>query len=401
MVGAFVMMMALATVLVLDKVGEYKIVTSALINGAMIVCVWGIIRFIPMAEGFSTLVYREKLFYIYTMIALTGVALCIIGVVGFKLNHRYMICCVCAFSIITTGLTVYEYQNGSASGGEYLELFMGGANLAVNDEQYRYISEENMWVFPREVTGTGAFTSTRINAIKEFDSYFDASTDIYSMNKTVYDGVAELLGGKYYVTDIAEDKTALQELEINGVHYYVYEQEACPIGFAVSSFISEEELDVIPVEKRGIALLAAALVSEDDIDLVYDVLTEATAETINFKRSVTDYVTENSANAVRDFNRNAKGFTCTTDYEEERYVYFSVLFDNDWVLYVDGEDSEIISSGGMMLVRVPAGEHALEFRYSTPFYRLGVALSMVSLVILAAYEVSEYREKWKAGGVTV
>lgn len=390
---AFVMMMALATVLVLDRIREYKIVSSALVNGALIVCMWVIVMFIPVAEGFSTLVFHEKRFHVYTLIALAGVVLCVIGAARFKLNHRYMICCVSAFAIITTGLTIYGYQNESASGKEYLELFMGGANLAVNDEQYRYISEENMWVFPGEATGLGGFSSTRSNAIKKFDSYFDASTDIYSMNKTAYEGLAELLGGKYYVADTIEDKPAQQEFEVNGKHYYVYEADACPIGFAVSSFISENELSEIPVENRGIALLAAALVAEDDVDLVSEKLNEATADTIDFKRSVADYVADNSANAVLDFDRDAKGFTCTTDYDEERYVYFSVPFDNDWTLYLDGEKSEILSSGGMMLVRVPEGGHALEFRYHTPFYGLGVVTALASVAILAGYELLLFRKK--------
>ena len=391
--GALVMMMALATVLVLDKAEEYKIVTSAIINGVLIVGMWAIIQFMPVAEGFPALVYREKLFIAYTLIALAGVVLCIIGAVRFKVSHRYMICCVCVFAIMTTGLAIYEYQDGSESGSEYLEKFMAGVDLQVNDEQYRYISEDNMWVFPGEATGLGGFSSTRSNAIKHFDSYFDATTDIYSMNKTAIGGLAALLGGKYYVTGTVEDRPALQEFEINGIPYYVYETDACPIGFAVSSFISEEELSKISVEKRGVALLSAALVSNDDIDLVSDTLNEATADSVDFERSVADYVEENTANAVHNFDRDANGFTCTTDYDEERYVYFSVPFDNDWTLYMDGEKSDILSSGGMMLVRVPAGEHALEFRYSTPFYRTGVVMSLISCVILVAYECILYRRK--------
>lgn len=387
---ALVMMMTLATVLVLDKAREYKIVSSAMINGAMIVCMWGIVKFIPFEEEFPALVFRETLFQVHTLIAMAGVILCIIGAAKFKLNDRYMICFVSAFAIMTTGLTIYEYQKESESGSEYLEEFMLGASLAVHDEQYRYISKDNMLVLPGEGAGMGCFTSTRSNAIKEFDGCFGYPTDILSLDKTLITGLSELLGGRYYVTDTKEDKPALQELEMKGIPYYVYERDACPIGFAVSCFISEEELREISAEDRGIALLAAAVVSENEVTLVSDTLAQATADTIDFRRSVSDYVAENSANAVHNFQRDAKGFTCTTDYGEESYVYFSVPFDNDWTLYVDGEKSRILSSGGMMLVRVPAGEHSLVFQYCTPFYRLGVAMAVVSLIILAAYELSRY-----------
>lgn len=391
---AFVMMMALATVLVLDSLQEYKVVSSAIINGILIVAMWAIVNFVPWEQGFPTLVFKDKLFAVYTLIALAGVILCIVGVTRFKQSNKYMICCVCAFAIMTTGLTIHEYQKESESGSEYLDWFMGGVNLAVNDEQYRYITStttDNMTVFPGEATGMSAFTSTRSNAIKKFDSYFGFSTDIMSLDKTNVAGLTELLGGKYYVTSDAEEKTAVQEFEMNGNDCYVYETEACPIGFAVSNFITEEELEKVPVEKRGITLLAAALVSDEDAATVSEVLVPVTGDAIDFERSIDDYVVENTAQAVDDFDRDAKGFTCTTAYDKQRYVYFSVPFDNDWTLYIDGEKSEILSSGGMMLVHVPAGEHQLVFKYHTPFYNFGVAVSVVCLIVLVIYEALLYR----------
>ena len=240
----------------------------------------------------------------------------------------------------------------------------------------------------------GCFTSTRSNAIKEFDSYFDSEVRILSLDKSSIAGLSELLGGKYYVTGTVEvDKEALQEFEMYGYTNYVYEQDACPIGFAVSNFISEQELRSISLEDRGIALLAAALVPDEEMESVSDILTEATADTIDFGESVADYVADNSARAVHDFTRDSNGFTCTTAYDEDSYVYFSVPYDNDWTLKIDGEAAEIISSGGMMLVRVSAGEHSLVFTYATPYYRQGVAMALMALVVLAGYEVVLYKKK--------
>lgn len=383
---AFVLMMILATVLVLDRAKDYKVLSSAVINGLMVIGMWAFVMFVPWGEGFEPSVFREKLFCVHTGIALAGVILCVIGVTKLKLSDKYMLCCVCIFSILTTSLAIYDYQRDSETGHEYLEAYKLGASLLVHDDQYRYTSSNNMLVFQGEGAGMGCFTSTRSNAIKKFDSYFGVDTDIVSMDKMGIRGCSELLGGKYYVTGDAEDKTALQEIVSNGVIYYVYEREACPIGFSVSSFITESELAEIPVENRGIALLAAALVSEEDADAISGELIQATSDSINFGQSVSDYVTVNSANAVTDFERDAEGFSCKTVYAEPRYVYFSVPYDNDWTLYVDGEKSEIISSGGMMLVRVPAGEHSLVFEYSTPFYHLGIAMCLGAIVIMAAYE---------------
>lgn len=396
----FVLMMALATVRVLDDAREYPVMSSAVINGALIVGMWAIIRFIPWAEGGEPLIFRPKMFLLYTLIAIAGVVLCMIGAKFFQLNFRYMMCWVSVFAIVTTGLTIYEYQDGYQSGSEYLEEFTAGANLVIYDEQYRYTTwNDNVLIFAGDGAAMGGFTSTRSNAIKEFDRYFDHEIRILSLEKTTIDGLAELLGGKYYVTDTAEEKTALQEFVIDGTTYYVYEQDACPIGFAVSNFISEQELRNISLENRGIALLAAALVPDEEMEAVSDILTEATADTIDFGESVADYVAADSARAVHDFTRDSNGFTCTTAYDEDCYVYFSVPYDNDWTLKIDGEAAEIISSGGMMLVRVPAGEHSLEFTYSTPYYRQGVAMALVALVVLVGYEAVLYKKKRQQGVV--
>lgn len=389
--GAFVMMLALATILALDKVEDYKILSSAVINGLMIIAMWVIVKFVPWDAGYSPLVFKENLFNLYTLIAMSGVILCVIGAARWKWNDRYMICCVSAFAIMTTGLTIYEYQNGSENGSEYMEQFTAAIELGVCDEQYRYLSEGNIWVFPGESTGTGAFSSTRSNAIKRFDENFDSHTDITSLNKTIIEGLPELVGGRYYLTDTMEDKTLLQQLEVNGITYYVYERPACPIGYVVSDFITEEKLKEIPVENRGIALLAAVVVAEEDVDSVSDLLVEATAENIDFKKDIGTYVADNSEGAVDNFDRDANGFTCTTSYAEESFVYFTVPYDNDWTLYIDGEKSEIISSGGMLLARVPAGEHSLVFEYGTPFYGAGVAICMISLSLLGVYEFLLYR----------
>lgn len=406
---AFVLMLVLATVQVLDRIEEYKVVSSAWLNVAWILGIWGIVTFVPWTQGFPPLVYREKLFFVYMLIALAGAVLCLIGAALRKLQAGYVLCGVSVFAILTTGLTIFGYQSGSWSGSEYAAQFAASCNLEVWDAQYRYISEENMWMFPGKVTGLGGFTSTRSNAIRKFDDYFDATTDIYSMNKTAYAGVAELLGGKYDITEEKEAGPALQELEVNGTHYYVYERAACPIGFAVTDYITEEELRRIPVQRRGIALLDAALVEQEALAEVSALLQERKAEAINLQEmdaqeeaqylihSVADSVERNLAGAVQAFERNAEGFACTTDYAEDCFVYFSVPFDKDWKLYIDGENARILPSGGMMLVKVPAGAHTLRFCYSTPFYGIGVMLGLLSCAAWAAYEI---RQRRREKGVT-
>ena len=59
-------------------------------------------------------------------------------------------------------------------------------------------------------------------------------------------------------------------------------------------------------------------------------------------------------------------------------VFFSVPNEQGWEIRIDGELTESIDAGGFMLVRVPEGEHSLQFRYVTPGLRAGAALTFIS-----------------------
>ena len=54
---------------------------------------------------------------------------------------------------------------------------------------------------------------------------------------------------------------------------------------------------------------------------------------------------------------------------------FTVPYDRGWHATVDGEPAQILYSGGMMLLRVPAGEHAVSFVYHTPGFRFGLIVT--------------------------
>ena len=50
-------------------------------------------------------------------------------------------------------------------------------------------------------------------------------------------------------------------------------------------------------------------------------------------------------------------------------------------------ETDIIHSGGMMLLPVPAGKHSIRFTYETPGWRAGLWISLVSLAAWAFWEI--------------
>jgi uncharacterized membrane protein YfhO len=72
---------------------------------------------------------------------------------------------------------------------------------------------------------------------------------------------------------------------------------------------------------------------------------------------------------------------CVTGYDKDTYVYFSVPYDTGWTATIDGENTDIIVSGGMMLIKVPAGNHSVEFSYFTPGLKVGLYISAACWLI--------------------
>ena len=102
-------------------------------------------------------------------------------------------------------------------------------------------------------------------------------------------------------------------------------------------------------------------------------------------------VNQNIDNRVQEFTRTDKGFVCKTDYESEECVYFTVPYEKGWKAYIDGEVTGLIESGAMMLIKVPAGKHGIEFVHETEGFKIGIFISCVSLFVVSFYAVIFWR----------
>ena len=120
-------------------------------------------------------------------------------------------------------------------------------------------------------------------------------------------------------------------------------------------------------------------------------------EGIDLRAVLVEAIDRCKEDAAFDFHRDNTGFWCRTAYEKDRFVYFSVPYDRGWKATIDSEPAKIICSGGMMLLRVPAGEHAVRFIYHTPGLRPGAIAAGVSwLAFIGLCVFSRIARKRKA-----
>ena len=178
-----------------------------------------------------------------------------------------------------------------------------------------------------------------------------------------------------------------------GVTFYVTERNACPIGFAVDYALTEEEFTAVPQEQKALTLMQAAIVSEDDFNELDNVVIRAGEGSLDYEVGVDELVAKTIANKVSEFHRDSHGFTCIANYERDRLLYFTVPWSDGWRATVDGLETKIINSGGMMVLKVPAGEHQIAFAYHTPGFHMGIIVSVASFCIFVGFMIVNKKRK--------
>lgn len=377
----FILMMALASVIVLENVEQYNILKGAVTNACLLILFYCMTRYMKWSDTEGIQVFHVKRFFCYFIVSLTGIVLTWLLVKLKKRRYQVIVICVAAFSVLTTASTLHFYRENSVSSSDYYNEFALYSQLDSIDDQYRYNSDYNVLTLTGKAAGLGSFSSTVADSIWKFDSLFDFYADCGRMDKNEVPGVAQLLGAKYSVTQEPFDGSVIREYtDSKNMKNYVIEKNACPIGYAVQNYILYDELMSIDKEKRGIALLAAPVIESKDEAKVSKIADKVTVGDIDLDKTVDEYVEENKQGAVRDFSRNSQGFICKSNYSEDTMVYFSVPYDSGWTADIDGKQEPIIESGGMMLLRVPEGNHNIQFHYVTPGYEVGKYISIVAIL---------------------
>ncbi len=393
----FALMVALASVRVLEspEVKATKIATGvyvALISVFTVV----ITIFNKYSVADRTWIYDRKRFYAISLIAIIGAIITCVLTTAKEINYKRMLAGVSAFSFcLLIGIMVI-YRSSSWIGVQsYRQRFEAATQIELPDNQYRLNDSMNLVCMTAHVAGFSNQSSTDTNSIREFEGLFVYYNEVIGMPKNEIAGLAELLGGKYYLSTDSGDGNYLAKYETNLEPMYLMEREACPIGFAVDSYVPfMEMMAYIKPEDRAVAMLDSVMVNEEDItDEMKSILPCKIANDLELDRPVSEYVAELTDRAVLDFNKDGNGMTCRTNYDKDTYVYFSVPYDDGWTAKVDGEETKIISTGGMMLIKVPAGEHQVVFDYYTAGLKEGIIVSIICWIAFVGVIIYSKRTK--------
>ena len=174
---------------------------------------------------------------------------------------------------------------------------------------------------------------------------------------------------------MAEDKDFSEYI----FDYYI------PMGFTYDSFILEEEiqklLDREPYQDIPKQLLANLVVDESNVSLLKGLLPKG--HLISNDVPLDSLVRARRKATCSSFIGDTKGFKATINLDKDNIVFFSVPSDPGFSAFVDGKQTSIIKVNlGLSAVLLPSGSHTVEFRYMPPGLMVGIAVSIVSFLVL-------------------
>ncbi|MDO4798721.1 MAG: YfhO family protein [Coriobacteriales bacterium] len=381
----FVLMLALASAHVIDEPDAYHISFGALVNALLIV---GLFAFVHVYDAITDkpVVFDSLRFAILTAIALAGIACTMLLAAKRQQLFGAFATAVVAFCVASTSLTLSwyraEWQADKKSQVTH-ELVTLGTKLDVQDPQYRYATSDNRLTLTGDAAGTSAFSSTislgsgRLEKLMGFDS-----AEVFHLKKERIQGLSELLGGRYQVSDqLKPEDLPVATYSVGDTSYFVNQRPACPIGILRQSFVTEDQLSGLDAADKTHVMIEAPVVNNKDAQLAAHYAARRENITTSIAKPIAELVETSRNDAVDAFKRGDWGMSCIAHTTTRCLCYLSIPNDEGWTAWVNGNETPIIESGGMMLLGLEPGTNQIELRFVTPGVKLGMTISLASILI--------------------
>ena len=307
--------------------------------------------------------------------------------------------------VTTSNYSMIMYDSDHIASMDYpdLEAIVAKQNETItsNPENKIYWDDDNLNVFWR-IPGFESFHSTVSGSVTEFFNGLDYTRTTLSNWPMGMYGLHSLMSVKYMFNH--EDTSLYFEFGAgqpimpgwkyldtqNG--YDIYENEyVLPMGLAFDHFMTDTEFAEIPTQYKHLVLLDALVTSSFDSMFEFAGVGMVQVDEDKYDFTTDEYYKfceERSKNACYDFTRDNKGFEAKIDTGgKERYVMFTVPFDNGWKAFVNGEKTDIVQvDNGFMAVKVPANmTSTIRFDYHIPGIFYGTFVAVLSLFLLIVY----------------
>ncbi len=350
--------------------------------------------------------YRDR-FFIYVAIAILSIALVSFLINNIKYPRLFIKLTNIILSITIIVSSCFILCLGKTNYGKTHEFFIphcinGKDKICLPDTKacrcdvYNGLDNQAMFF---DIPTIQAFHTIVPGSIMEFYPSIGVKRDVASRPDISKYGLRALTSCRWLFS-YKDNPNQLNENSIPGFEYYglqnnfnIFEnQYFIPYGFTYDSYITIDEFKSIPENLRHLALLKAIVLDEKDAQKYNSILNHANP--ILFKYSKQDYYNDcinRKDLSCSYFDYDNKGFSATIDVQDssDKIVFFSIPFENGWSAKVNGNPVEIIKSNiGFMSVVVPGGtKSTIRFDYFTPGLKLGIVITILSLLLFILYIV--------------
>jgi uncharacterized membrane protein YfhO len=171
---------------------------------------------------------------------------------------------------------------------------------------------------------------------------------------------------------------------------YIYKNNySLPMGFTYSKFIKESVFDSLSMLQKDIAMLNAAVVA-DSLVQDFKMLKEYNASdtlagySVERLKADTDSLKKDSINITHFTEDEFKGEISLT---KPKVLYFSILYDNAWVLKINGKDyPKYLVNNGFTGIMLDKGDYKIELSYKKShdglFFRIADIISNLAFLVI-------------------
>lgn len=184
------------------------------------------------------------------------------------------------------------------------------------------------------------------------------------------------------VANKQSDNAALGNPILKDGLFSVYESDHyIPMGFAYDKYVLADEIMTTADHDINAdipkALLVALAVEKKDEKELMPYLKKGRIDTTG---SLDSLVAARRTITCDKFEGNTQGFDAHINLDTARVVFFSVVADNGFTAYIDGEPTKIYETNlGFSSVIVPSGSHDITFRFLPPGLIAGAIISLISI----------------------
>lgn len=421
------LMMALASMQVLEKRAEYSIKRPAVMTFGIMGSFLVYLVMIPKLLKQDILVDRPLVFSAILGLGFWGVTFsvfCLKKIKKEKLLFNILALGVALFCVGTTFLDIFLYRSSYEMTAKqvYEDTVVSVRGLEQDVMAGRYVFTDELDNYKNKLMTVSrpclrSFCSTVCESIVTFYRSMGISRSVTSRQGPI--GTEELLSVKYYISYLDpegmsqnkkddDSRELVQTLSNDSYSYYVYEdRNALPFGFTHDCYMTYEQYWLLPESRKALGMLAALVVENDaDIQTISQVLPQISEEEYQRLAGTGDFdiammseeekaaeevylkqmlVERRHKEASESFTRTSDSFQAEIIAQNASYVYFSVPFDKGWSAFVNGQATEIMSVNGMMSVPITAGRNEVVFTYQVPGLKEGMILTVVGWLLFLIY----------------